>query len=50
MRQLLRRAESAARGFALTADTNFVNEYRDSSEAIVPALDGLIEAMRDNPD
>ncbi|MFL6836231.1 MAG: CHASE3 domain-containing protein, partial [Bradyrhizobium sp.] len=37
MRPLLRGAESAARGFALTGDQSFVDEYRNSSAAILSA-------------
>src|SRR6266851_1375234 len=48
MRPLLNRAESAARGFALSGDPAFVREYRESSEAILPAFDNLIETVRDN--
>src|SRR5882724_882954 len=48
MRPLLHRAESAARGFALSGDPAFVREYRESSEAILPAFDNLIETVRDN--
>ena len=46
---MLRRAESAARGFALSGDQGFATEYRAASEAILPALDALIEAVKDNP-
>jgi PAS domain S-box-containing protein len=46
---LLRRAESAARGFVLTNDAGLVNEYRDSSGRISPAFAELIEATSDNP-
>src|SRR6266436_1169358 len=49
LRLLLRRAESASRGFALTADPNLVKEYRASSEAVSPAFADLIETTRDNP-
>ncbi|MFL6792926.1 MAG: CHASE3 domain-containing protein [Bradyrhizobium sp.] len=49
MRPLLRGAESAARGFALTGDQSFVDEYRNSSAAILSAFDGLIAAVRDKP-
>jgi hypothetical protein len=44
LRPLLRRTESAARGFALTGDPDFAREYRESGEAMLPAFDGLIEA------
>ena len=49
MRPLLRRAESAARAFALTGDQQFAREYRDASDTILPALAALIEAVKDNP-
>jgi PAS domain S-box-containing protein len=49
MRPLLRGAESAARGFALTGDAGFVDEYRNSSIAILAAFDDLIAFVRDNP-
>ncbi|UPJ53679.1 CHASE3 domain-containing protein [Bradyrhizobium sp. 200] len=49
MRPLLRRAESAARAFAINGDQEFAREYREASDAILPALAALIEAVRDNP-
>ena len=49
MRPLLRRAESAARAFALSGDRQFASEYREASDAILPALAALIEAVKDNP-
>jgi PAS domain S-box-containing protein len=49
MRPLLRRAESAARAFALTGNQEFASEYREASDTILPALAALIEAVRDNP-
>src|SRR5882724_2295477 len=49
MRPLLRRAESAARGFAVTGDQEFAREYREASEALLPALDRLIETVKANP-
>jgi signal transduction histidine kinase/CHASE3 domain sensor protein len=49
MRPQLRRAESAARAFALTGDEQFAREYREASDAILPALAALIEAVKDNP-
>jgi PAS domain S-box-containing protein len=48
-RPLLRAAESAARGFALTGDAGFVDEYRNSKAAILSAFDDLIAAVKDNP-
>jgi CHASE3 domain sensor protein len=49
LRSLIRRAESTARGFVLTDDPGFVNEYRDSHDRIAPALAELIAMTRDNP-
>ena len=37
-RLLIRRAESAARGFALTGDTNFATERGKSSAMVAPAF------------
>ncbi|MGE9009067.1 CHASE3 domain-containing protein [Leptospira interrogans] len=49
IRPLLRRAESAARGFALTGNPDFVKEYNESSDAILPAFDDLIKTVEGNP-
>ena len=49
LRPLLRRAESAARGFALSGDQQFVSEFREASAAIAPALAALAEAVKDSP-
>jgi PAS domain S-box-containing protein len=46
---LVRRVESAARGFVLTSDPNLVNEYQKSHDQIAPALAELIATTRDNP-
>jgi PAS domain S-box-containing protein len=48
-RLLIRRAESAARGFALTDDRYFAIEYREALDQIEPAFSELIEATKDNP-
>jgi signal transduction histidine kinase/CHASE3 domain sensor protein len=48
-RPLLRAAESAARGFALTGDAGFVDEYRNSGAAILAGFNDLIAAAKDNP-
>ena len=48
LRPLLRGAESAARGFALTGEAGFVDEYRNTSAALLSAFDDLIAAVRDN--
>ena len=42
MRPLLRSAESAARGFAVTGDPDFVREHREASAAFLAAFDDLI--------
>src|SRR5260370_25728670 len=49
MKLLVRRAESAARGFVVTNDPNLVKEYHDSHDRIAPAFAELIEATKDNP-
>jgi signal transduction histidine kinase/CHASE3 domain sensor protein len=46
---LIRRAESAARGFVLTDDPHFVKEFGDTSGQIAPAFADLKEATKDNP-
>src|SRR5919198_5055653 len=48
MRPLLRRTESAARAFAISGDQEFAREYREASDAILPALAALIDAVSDN--
>jgi signal transduction histidine kinase len=50
MRLLIRRAESAARGFAFSANPAFVGEFNDTERRIAPAFAELIEGVRDNPD
>src|SRR3954451_8151809 len=49
LRLLIRRAESAARGFGTTSDPALITEFHDSVEATGPAFAELIEATRDNP-
>ncbi|MEH2627375.1 PAS domain S-box-containing protein [Bradyrhizobium sp. AZCC 1719] len=49
MRPMLRRAESAARAFAITGNQEFARDYSEASAAILPALAALIEAVKDNP-
>ena len=49
MRLLISRAESAARGYVLTNDPNFVKEFSETRDQIGPALADLIETTRDNP-
>src|ERR1700674_2843516 len=46
---LIRRAESAARGFVLTSDPHFVKEFGDSRDRVAPAFADLKEATKDNP-
>ena len=50
LRLLTRRAESAARGFALNKDPNLVREYQDAADRIAPAFAELTEATKENPD
>ena len=50
MRLLIRRAESAARGFALTGDANLAAEFQKSSDAVAPAFAELLAAIGDNTD
>src|SRR6201996_1240160 len=50
MRLLLRQAESAARGYALSNDPNFVTEFQAARDRVPAELNELIEASRDNPD
>jgi signal transduction histidine kinase/CHASE3 domain sensor protein len=49
LRLLIRRAESAARGFALFGDPNLTAEFQRSSEAVAPAFTELLAATGDNP-
>src|SRR3954463_11444374 len=46
LRPLLRSAESAARGFALTGDPEFVKEFQGSSDAILPRLEDVIKTAK----
>ena len=46
---LLRRSESAARGFALSKDPYFIKEHRNASEGVSAAFDDLIEEIKDSP-
>jgi PAS domain S-box-containing protein len=48
-RLLIRRAESAARGFALSNDPYFAIEYHEALDRIEPAFSELIEITQDNP-
>jgi PAS domain S-box-containing protein len=49
MRLLFRRAESAARGYLLTGDQSFTEDYNQSLDQIPPALVELKQAVGDNP-
>ncbi|MEO6839496.1 MAG: CHASE3 domain-containing protein [Bradyrhizobium sp.] len=49
MRLLISRAESASRGYVLSNDPNFVQDFNISRDRIAPALADLIETTRDNP-
>ncbi len=46
---LVRRAESAERGFLLTEEDIFASDFETASAAIAPALDRLGELTQDNP-
>lgn len=50
MRLLIRRAESAARGFAFSANPAFIGEFNDTESRIAPAFVELIEGVKENPD
>jgi len=43
----VRAAEAAARGFALTGDDGFANEFQQAREAIAPEFAGLLGAIDD---
>ncbi len=47
---LVRRAESAQRGFALTKDPNLADEFEDALRQVGPTFDGLKAAIRDGPE
>jgi PAS domain S-box-containing protein len=49
VRLLIRHAESAARGFVLSNDPNFVREFQAAHERIPAEVAELIEATKDNP-
>jgi len=46
----IRRAESAARGYLLTSDPDFLRDHREAAALILPELDKLKELTHDNPD
>ena len=49
LRLLVRRAESAARAFALNGNSGFQNEFQQTRDRIGPAIAELKEKVRDNP-
>jgi PAS domain S-box-containing protein len=49
LRLLIRKAESASRGFALTGDESFAREFRDTDVHIPTAFAEIKEAVNDNP-
>jgi CHASE3 domain sensor protein len=49
MRVLFRRAEGAARGFALSGNTGLSDEYRDVLNKIDPSFANLTKMVSDNP-
>ncbi|MCC8951712.1 CHASE3 domain-containing protein, partial [Bradyrhizobium sp. Arg62] len=49
-RQLPRSVESAARGFALTGDASFADEFREQSAALTAAFDDLMAAVTSAPE
>ncbi len=50
VRLLVRRAESAARGFALNGAANFVDEFKQVQDRLGPAFAELKAKLRDNRD
>ncbi|WP_194476149.1 CHASE3 domain-containing protein [Bradyrhizobium sp. CCBAU 53338] len=50
LRVLIRRAESAARGYEIYRSSSFNDEFRAVQAQIAPALADLKRNMRDNPD
>ena len=46
----MRRAESAARGFAVHDAANFINEFQEVKDRIAPAFAALKEQLHDNPE
>ena len=49
-RPLPRAVESAARGFALTGDATFADEFREQSTALTAAFDELTNAVKAAPE
>jgi PAS domain S-box-containing protein len=49
LRRLIRGAESASRGYALTSDQAFVDEFRKASAQVPGEFTDLLAAVSDNP-
>jgi PAS domain S-box-containing protein len=49
VRLLVRRAESAGRGFGLNGEASFESEFQETQDRIGPAFAALKEKLRDNP-
>jgi PAS domain S-box-containing protein len=49
IRLLFRRAENAARGYLLTSDQSFMDDYYQALDRIAPAFAELKAAIQDNP-
>ncbi len=49
LRVLLRQAESASRGFALTGADRFVQEFQETSKRVPSAFADLLQAVNDDP-
>jgi signal transduction histidine kinase/CHASE3 domain sensor protein len=49
VRLLFRRTESAARGYLLNSNKDFLTDYKDSLDRIAPMLAELKEMIHDNP-
>jgi len=49
LRLIVRAAESSARGFALTSDDTFANDFHSAENRIPAAVDDLKAALGDNP-
>jgi PAS domain S-box-containing protein len=49
LRALLRQAEAASRGFALSGTDRFVTEFQETSGQIPAVWAGLLQLVRDNP-
>ncbi|WP_213030125.1 CHASE3 domain-containing protein, partial [Acinetobacter baumannii] len=49
LRALIRRAESAARGYEIYRSSSFNDEFQAAHAQIAPALADLKRGLRDNP-